>query len=221
MSQETKTLMWISGIGIAVIVIGFYFWNKSGGAVATTTAPILEMSQLVANDSHRIGESTAKVVVTEFGDYECPACGAAHPVTKQLLEKYKDNKDVAFVFRNYPLPQHRNAIPAAQFAEAVALQGKFWEMHDKIYETQTKWSLLPDASSVFLGYAQDLHLDMTKLAQDIKSDSVSKRIKDDQTAGDAININSTPTFYVNGVKQSGWGLPELSASIEAGLGATK
>ena len=220
MSQETKTLLWISGIGIAVIVIGFYFWNKSSTAIVTTPTAI-EMSKLVTPESHRIGSATATVVVTEFGDYECPACGAAHPVIKELLAKYKDNKDIAFVFRNYPLPQHRNAIPGAQFAEAAGLQGKFWEMHDKIYDTQIKWSTMPDASSAFLGYAQELGLDMPKLAQDIKSDIVANKIKDDQTAGDAIDINSTPTFYVNGMKQSGWGMTELSTSIDTALTTTK
>jgi protein-disulfide isomerase len=215
MSQETKTLFWISGIGVVVIVIGFYFWNKSSNTIATPV--VVDMSKIVTPDSHRIGLPMAKVVVTEFGDYECPACGAAHPVTKELIAKYADAKDVAFVFRNYPLQQHRNAIPGAQFAEAAGLQGKFWEMHDKIYETQTKWSTMSDASSVFLGYAQELGLDMSKLSQDIKSDTVANRIKGDQTAGEAIGINSTPTFYVNGVKQSGWGMPELSASIDTAL----
>lgn len=217
MSQETKTIIWISVITIIVVVVGFYFWNKSANTTIPPEQTVVDRAKVVAPDSHSIGSIDAKVVVTEFGDYECPACSAAHPVTKALQEKYKDNADVAFVFRHYPLPQHRHAVLSAQFAEAAALQGKFWEMHDKLFETQKAWSPMRTTEDIFLGYAADLGLDVERVKTDVKSADVQARINADKAAADMIGINSTPTFYVNGAKQPGWGLNELSAVIDTAL----
>lgn len=216
-SQETKTIIWISIITILVVVAGFYFWNNSAN---TTTPPeqiVVDRAQVVATDSHVQGSIDAKVIVTEFGDYECPACAAAHPVTKALEAKYADNPNVAFVFRNYPLPQHRYAILSAQFAEAAALQGKFWEMHDALYEGQKLWSPMRNAESTFLEYAADLGLNIEQLKVDVKSGEVMARINADTSAGEVVGVNSTPTFYVNGTKQASWDLNKLSAAIDAAL----
>lgn len=217
MSQETKTIIWISVITILIIAGGFYFWNKSANTTAPLEQVVVDRAQVVAVDSHVQGDINAKVIVTEFGDYECPACSSAHPVTKALEEKYKDNPEVAFVFRNYPLPQHRHAMLSAQFAEAAALQGKFWEMHDKLFETQKAWAPMRSTEDTFMKYAADLGLNIEQLKTDVKSGEVQARINADKAAADAIGVNSTPTFYINGVKQAGWGLNEFSAVIDLEL----
>ena len=218
MSQETKTIIWISVITIFVVTGGLYFWNKSSSKITDTdTSVVVDRAQVVSGDSYVKGSIDAKVIVTEFGDYECPACSAAHPITKALEEKYKDNTQVAFVFRNYPLPQHRHAMTSAQFAEAAGLQGKFWEMHDKLYETQKTWAPTRNAEEIFITYATGLGLDIEKLKLDIKSETVMSRINADKAAAVIIGINSTPTFYVNGTKQSSWDMKILSASIDAAL----
>lgn len=219
MSQEAKTISIISIITILVVVGGLYFWNKSSNLVkdATTTPAVVDRNKVVAPDSHVLGDINAKVIVTEFGDYECPACGIAYPATQQLIAKYKDNKDVAFIFRNYPLPQHRNAMKSAQYAEAAALQGKFWEMHDALYEGQKEWSVSLNADAEFVAIAKKLGLDIDKLEKDVKSPEVAARINADKKAGDEIRVNATPTFFVNGIVQKSWGVNELSIAIDKEL----
>src|SRR4051794_37083621 len=120
MSREAKILTGILLVVVALMVGIFALTN--GGEVAQT--PAVDSSKLVAADSHKTG--TGNVTVVEFGDYQCPACGAAYPTTKKLLDEY--NGKITFVFRNYPLTMHANAPEAAEAAEAAAAQGKFWEM---------------------------------------------------------------------------------------------
>ena len=217
-SNETKTIIWISVITIIIVAGGLYFWNTNPDAIAPGgQSVVVDRTQVVATNSNINGLITAKVIVTEFGDYECPACAVAHPITQALEEKYKDNPDVAFVFRNFPLPQHRHAMLSAQFAESAGLQGKFWEMHDILYEHQNEWLSLQNAEDIFTTYAINLGLDINKLKIDIKSDVVLDRINADKTAVGILGINSTPTFYVNGVKQSSWSMQELSTAIDIAL----
>ena len=217
MSSETKNMIWVVVVLVIFMVGGFYLWNKSEGSATTPTAKKFELSQVIAPNSHRIGSGTAKVTVTEFGDYQCPACGAAFSVTQKIIAKYKNNPNFAFSFRNYPLPQHQFAISSAQFAEAAALQGKFWEMHDAIYAGQDKWSVVSDTSPIFMEYAKTLNLDIAKLTTDMKSDAVAKSISDDKASAEAISINSTPTFFVNGVQQPDWGEDTLTIAIDSAL----
>ena len=106
---------------------------------------------------------------------------------------------------------------SAQFAESAGLQGKFWEMHDILYEHQNEWLSLQNAEDIFTTYAINLGLDINKLKIDIKSDVVLDRINADKTTVGILGINSTPTFYVNGVKQPSWSMQELSTAIDIAL----
>ena len=150
MSKESKIL---GGILVAIVVVmvgGFMLFG--GSSSSSTTGTKVDAAKLTNADAQTIG--TGKVQVVEFGDYQCPACGAAHPALKQLVDQ--NANDITFVFRDFPLQMHPNAKPAAYAANAAAVQGKFWEMHNKLYENQKEWVDLPDPTDVFVGYAQGL-----------------------------------------------------------------
>lgn len=218
MSQEIKTIIWISIITVIVVVGGLYLWNKSS-TTAKIAKPVItiDRNELVPTNSHVLGTLDAKVIVTEFGDYECPACAAAYPVSKSLEEKYKDNPNVAFVFRNFPLPQHKSAMYVASLAEAAALQGKFWEVHDALYESQQKWANASNSKKVALEQMQGLGLDLEKLVVDAASSDINARILADKNDAERFNINSTPTFFVNGTMQDSWDPDVLSSAIDTAL----
>lgn len=162
-----------------------------GGFEATTVAAITSTDWVTGNKS-------AKVSVIEYGDFQCPACGAYEPIMQQMEKDYASN--VQFVFRNYPLPQHQNGMITSQAAEAAGLQGKYWEMHDLIYQKQAEWS---DASadtivSKYLdAYAKSLGLDLTKFNADINSPAVKQKIQNDMAIANAAKVNHTPTFFVD------------------------
>lgn len=147
------------------------------------------------------GSKDQKVILIEYGDYQCPACLSVHAPIKAIAEQYKDK--LTFVFRNFPLTNiHPNALAASTAAEAAGLQGKFWEMHDKLYETQDDWKAVAadKRESVFAGYASELGLDAEKFKTDLKSADVSAKIARDRSAGNKAGVASTPTFILDGVK---------------------
>ena len=151
----------------------------------------------VSTRDHTEGPDVAPLTLVEYGDYQCPYCGAAYPVVKRLQKTL--GKKLLFVFRNFPLTQmHPYALIAAEAAEAAALQGKFWEMHDLLFEQQS--FLEPDAIPV---WAERLGLDLEKLGNDIAQGVVEGRIKEDRQSGIRSGVNGTPTFFVNGVRFDG------------------
>lgn len=148
---------------------------------------------------HTTGASAAKVLFIEYGDFQCPSCGGAHPNIRTLMDEYGDA--VTFVFRNFPLTAiHPNARAAAGVAEAAGLQGKYWEMHDMLYDNQNAWSTL-DASKrtdIFEGYANSIGLDLEKYRTDVAGAEVNKKISFDQALGKSVSVDATPTFFLNG-----------------------
>jgi len=157
---------------------------------ATLTPP-------VSARDHIEGSDNAPVTLVEYGDYQCPYCGEAHSVVKRLQKAL--GKKLRFVFRNFPLTHaHPYALMAAETAEAAALQGKFWEMHDFIFENQE--SLEPEALPA---WANELGLDMTQFAAAIKQGSVVKRIEEDRKSGIKSGVTGTPSFFINGTQYDG------------------
>lgn len=146
-----------------------------------------------------MGGNAKKVNLTEYGDYQCPACGQYYPLVKQLVEQYKN--DIQFQFRNFPLRQiHPNAQASSRAAEAAAKQGKFWEMHDLLYEQQNSWKDSSSANVVFEGYASQLGLNVAKFKTDFASAAVNETIAADYAEGTKLGVNSTPSFFVQGKK---------------------
>jgi protein-disulfide isomerase len=146
----------------------------------------------VSTRDHSQGPANAPLTLVEYGDYQCPFCGAAYPVVKQLQEAL--GKKMRFVFRNFPLTQaHPYALIAAEAAEAAALQGKFWEMHDLLFERQR--ILEPGILPV---WAREVGLDLEQFGAAIREEGIAKRIKEDRASGIRSGVNGTPTFFING-----------------------
>lgn len=149
--------------------------------------------------NHVREEGKTGVVLVEYGDFECPACGQYYPIVEQLVEKYKGQ--MTFQFRNYPLIQiHQNAFAAHRAAEAADNQGKFWEMYNKLYQSQQEWSRSSNPATFFEGYAKEFGLDIAKFKSDSASQDVNSRINADIKEGQNIGATSTPTFVLNGEK---------------------
>ncbi|MCA1635446.1 MAG: thioredoxin domain-containing protein [Acidobacteria bacterium] len=150
-----------------------------------------------AQPPHAKGSESAPVVLEEFGDYQCPPCGNLHPVLQKIEDDYGER--VRVVFRNYPLQQmHKNAFTAARAAEAAALQGKFWQMHDMIYEGQKQWSESPEPRPIFNSYASRIELDVEKFKADMEHSTVTSRIIADFERGGSLGVKGTPTIFLNG-----------------------
>jgi len=143
---------------------------------------------------HHQGNVNAHVTLVEYGDFECPYCGRAHPLVKRLLEE--KGKEIQFVFRNFPLREiHPHAYAAALTAEAAGKQGKFWEMHDLIFEDQKNLN-----ANFLVSLAKEIGLDMKQFAEDSKSDELQNKIEGDFESGIRSGVNGTPTFFINGSK---------------------
>jgi protein-disulfide isomerase len=158
---------------------------------------------------HIRGPATASVTLVEYGDYECPYCGEAYAVVKQLQQEMGDH--VQFVFRNFPLPEaHPHAEQAAEAAEAAADQGKFWEMHDYLFEHQST------LDEEHLGeYARILSLSDEEFERDLEMGAERGRVRDDAIGGLESGVEGTPTFFINGVRYDGsYDLSSLRAAIQ-------
>lgn len=220
MTQEIKILI---GIGIAtlLVIVGAVFFLSSSAPAQEVSEETIAQNQeyLVREDSNTIGSPSARVTIVEFGDFQCPACKAAHPAVKQILNEYPD--DVYFVFRHYPLPMHRNAKIAAYAAEAAGEQGQFFEMHDLLYENQEEWAESTGPMDIFNEFATELGLDLTQFAEDIKKEEIASGVSNDQKDGNLVGVSATPTFYING-KQAFKGVPSYSdfkTALEAEMGS--
>ena len=169
------------------------------------------MSQLkppVGAGDHIQGDPHAHVTLLEYGDYECPHCGAAHPVLKQVMKKV--GKGARFVFRNFPLSQaHPHAQQAAEAAEAAGAQGKFWEMHDLLFEHQDALE-----TEDLIDYAKQLGLDTSKFATDLRHGTYAAKVKSDFSSGVRSGVNGTPTLFVEGIRLDGWDPDSLVAGLK-------
>jgi protein-disulfide isomerase len=138
------------------------------------------------------GNANARILLVEYGDYECPHCGAAYPIVKELQKHF--GKDLFFVFRNFPLAEiHPHALAAAYIAEASAAQGKFWPVHDLIFEHQQSLS-----AKNLIAYAKQAGTNIEQLEKEIHSKEIIEKVELDMEGGLRSGVNGTPTFFVNG-----------------------
>ena len=150
-----------------------------------------------AEPAHVLGPATAPAKLEEFGDFECPPCGMFHPILVQMHAEFGDQLQITF--REFPLvPTHQHALAAASAAEAAGLQGKFWEMHDLLYEHQNDWKKEFDVRPVFEAYAKQIGLDVDRYNRDVNSDAVAQRIFMDGKRGHSLGVKGTPTVFLNG-----------------------
>ena len=168
-----------------------------GSPTSPVQPPVANAGVPGAEPAHTLGPANAPVHIEEFGDFECPPCGVFHPILKQMEGEFGDK--IQITFREFPLvPTHQHALAAASAAEAAALQGKFWEMHDLLYDRQTTWKEQFDVRGVFAGYAKEIGLDVDRYNRDIGSDLVQQRIFQDGKRGHSLGVKGTPTVFMNG-----------------------
>jgi len=151
----------------------------------------------VTSRDHVQGPEDAPLTLVEYGDYECPSCGSAYPIVKRVQEKF--GKRLRFVFRNFPLSKiHPHAESAAETAEFAAAQGRFWEMHDLLFENQEQLS-----EALYSELAEELGLSPTALRQALEEGRYKDRVRTDFSSGVRSGVNGTPTFFINGTRHDG------------------
>ena len=200
-------LVLIAGVVAVIVFTRSRGGNGNAGAFVTNqqTQPTSAASSATPQSSPNAPAGLTKpnvkvsspVVLEEYGDYQCPPCGMLHPVLKQIEHEYGDQLRV--VFRHYPLTKiHKNAMMAAQAAEAARNQGKFSQMHDRLYGTQNAWKDLPDARPTFIGYARELGLNVERFSREMDSPEVQQRIASDMQRGSGVGVSGTPTVFIEG-----------------------
>jgi protein-disulfide isomerase len=169
-----------------------------------------KLTPAVGKDDHIQGATDAPLVLLEYGDYQCSYCGQAYGIIKSVQKKFGEK--LQFVFRNFPLNEaHPDAFNAALVAEAAAVQGKFWEMHDIIYEHQDALDL-----ESLAGYAKEIGMDADQFERDIHGTTLSDKVEQDFEIGIRSGVNGTPSFYVNGEKFEGdWSEQGLTAFLDS------
>ena len=174
-----------------------YSVTNSAGSTPSPVPRALNATEPGAQPPHTIGPEDAAVTLEEFGDFECPPCGMLHPVLKTMEKEFGPRLRV--IFREFPLvPTHPHALVAARSAEAAGLQGKFWEMHDLLYENQRTWHEEFDARATFEGFAKKIGLDVERFKRDLSSQVVEQRIFLDGKRAHALGATGTPTVFLNG-----------------------
>lgn len=182
-------------VGLVVVFGGLLLFNKRDADAPKNGSG----NEKVQPTEHKIGEGTTGVTLTEYGDFECPACRQYYPLVQQVKNEYGD--EITFQFRHFPLTQsHQYALLAARAAEAAGMQDKFFEMHDLLYENQEVWKASSNPSQIFEDYASRLALNVDKFRKDMKSDQVNDIVQADLAEARKKDYNSTPTFEINGKK---------------------
>jgi protein-disulfide isomerase len=201
MKKYTKFLSTGSGqiIGFTALLfislLAYYFYKIAHTPLQSDLTTVPSLTQ----EDHTRGAKDAKVTIIEYGDFECPACKAYESVVRDLQAKHKD--DIRLTFREFPLITiHKNAFMSASYAESASLQGKFWEMHDILYDKQEEWGESLDAEQKIKVYASEIGLDVAKLSNDAQSEAVKNKIIADYKEAGILKLPGTPSFFVNGVK---------------------
>ena len=206
---------WTKRLVLLLIITGSIsgiFWYGS----SKPTIPANEILSVVSDDWIK-GNKDASVTLVEYLDFECEACGAYYPVVKRLSEEYKD--EMKFIIRYFPLPGHKNSMTSALAVEAAGKQGKYWEMHNIVFENQRDWGekQAPDPK-IFENYARQIGLDMNQYGKDVTSQELKDRIERDRKSGQSLNLQGTPSFFLNGERiENPRGYEDFKALIESAV----
>ncbi len=194
--QITRRIVIWSGVGIGLIILVL-------GMIKITDPPQSEVPGLTAQNSDVAwtkGNVAAQATLVEYSDFQCGTCAGFHFVLKRLMKEM--GEDLRFVFRHFPLRQHANAKLAARSAEAAGRQGKFWEMHDALFNKQKEWAKKEKeaAEEIFVQYAASLNLNVEQFKKDLRSPKIIEKINEDYQRGLDSGVNATPTLFLNGEK---------------------
>jgi protein-disulfide isomerase len=194
-----KSYIWIGGIVAALVILMFF--GVSGG---TNINPPFEVGVVHPLDNvegltAQAGNASSSVIIVEYSDFECPACRTYYSVMKQLMVEF--GGQVAFVYRNFPLTEiHANAEFAARAAQAAGKQGKFWQMHNLLFEKQDEWAKSANVEPMFESYATLIGLSVEQFRTDWASKEVKDFVKAQRASAIKLGLQGTPTFFVNGKK---------------------
>lgn len=195
-----KPLIALLVVVVAAVGTALFLLHRNGrNSPSTSPAPFpnLNGKPVIISEGWAKGDLSAKTVLVEFGDFQCPSCSGARLKVSGVLAKY--GKGLKVVFKQYPMDGiHRNAMLAALAAEAAGRQFKFWEMHDLLFSRQREWSDIPDVMTFFLKYAADLQMDVERFRMDMLDNDLRNKIFRDMLEGQVAQVRSVPTFFLNG-----------------------
>ena len=211
---------------IILMFFGFVFWQSNTNKINLSG---VDKNKIISNTDQSGGieehvyagtSKNSKVTLIQYGDFQCPSCATVSPKLNALAKKYGEK--ITIIYRNFPLSIHPNALSAAAAAEAAGLQGKYWEMHDLLYEKQTEWGSAnaTERTEFYKKYAKEVGVkDEEKFIADMKSSNISKKIAFDKALGVDAKITGTPSFFLNGeeIKNDIWGDDEALAAKIDGL----
>ena len=213
-AKATKQKIMFGG-GILIIIVGFALLLKVvfGGSTELIT------SENNTSDPVK-GNPDAEVVVSEYSDFQCPACKQMAPILEQLVTEYGDR--IAFEYNDFPLQQiHPNALEAAEAGQCAFQQDAFWEYHDILFEEQSNWATDRNPTDVFVEYAGTLELNTDVFQQCLTTNAQRTAVREDIAEGDAADVSGTPTIFINGQKWANTGTYQgLAEAVEEALGET-
>jgi len=187
----------VLAVGVAAGAAVFLSRGSEEPNEASATASETPNHVEIKGGGHVRGSEKAPLTLVEFGDYQCPSCGAYHPFVKEVLNRYPDK--VKLEFHHYPLVSiHPNSFAAAKAVEAAGEQGHYWEMHDAVFEYQSAWADKPDPKPIFALLANRIGINGTVLVQTMDSPEIQARILKDIERGENAKIEAVPTFFING-----------------------
>lgn len=205
-----KHLWKIIFVGAAVLMVASFLY---AGYVSD------KANEGVVLSEHIKGNPDAAVTLTEYSDFQCPACGQFYPIVKSVIEQYGDQ--LKFEYKHFPLLSiHPYAMPAAKAAEAAGVQGKFFEMHDKLFENQNAWSKSPAPQVFFIQYAQELGLDVDLFKQHMRASLIEEKVESQFKEAQGKGLTGTPSFFLNGEPLEFDTFDEFFGAIESALGIT-
>lgn len=208
-SQKMRGVFWGT---VVLLIIGFFGYKIY--KFFTTPTPEVVVQPIKLSDSDWIkGDRDSKAILIEYADFQCPACVNYYPLIEKLSQEI--TSDLAIVYRHFPLTSiHPNAMPAAKASEAAGKQGKFWEMYKILYEKNDDWVNDKNAKDKFVSYAGEFQLNKEQFLEDYDSSQVEDKIKADMQSGTVLNVNSTPTLFLNGKKIQPKSYDDLKKSVE-------
>ncbi len=215
LSAEAKILGAIVFVTIVFLFGGIFLLAKNQ-ASDSGEVKSAEVVNIDYSKGQKIGSDSAKVRLVEFSDFQCPACLAWESTIRQILGAKHEN--FQFIYRYFPLTQiHKNSMAASVFSQFAAENGKFWEIHNKLFDTQSQWQDLADPADFFSGLAKEVGLDDSQVKEALKNQQLKDVITADANEGESLGVDSTPTFFLNGHKLDLKANQDLIKAVEDGL----
>lgn len=200
---------WVLIGALAVVLIGASIWYSNYVGE--------QANEGVSFEPHVLGNAEADVVLVEYSDFQCPACGQFAPIVKDVIDEY--GEQLRFEYRHFPLTSiHPFAVPAARAAEAAGQQGEFFAMHDLLFENQSNWSNSGNPTVFFNQYAEEIGLDMDLFSQHMKASLITDKINEEFSEARERGFTGTPTFTLNGEQMTFNTFEEFITQIEAAIG---